>query len=94
MKLGDEEPGKEEPYIFHFPDGNASIARLLVRSMIPAAIPGHTMEDVVTARADYSLLDQDGAPVRIRLNSTHSGWRAPMRRKRRFQGSPGRLHAQ
>ena len=70
MKLGDEEPGKEEPYIFHFPDGNASIARLLVRSMIPAAIPGHTMEDVVTARADYSLLDQDGAPVRIRLNST------------------------
>ena len=70
MKLGDQEPAKEEPYIFHFPDGNASIARLLVRSMIPAAIPGHTMEDVVTARADYSLLDQDGAPVRIRLNST------------------------
>jgi spermidine dehydrogenase len=69
MKLGDE-PGKEEPYIFHFPDGNASIARLLVRSLIPAAVPGHTMEDVVTARADYSRLDQDGAPVRIRLNST------------------------
>ena len=47
---------KEEPYIFHFPDGNASIARLLVRSLIPAAIPGSTMEDVVTARADYSHL--------------------------------------
>jgi spermidine dehydrogenase len=69
MKLGDE-PGKEEPYIFHFPDGNASIARLLVRSLIPAAIPGHTMEDVVTSRADYSRLDQEGAPARIRLNST------------------------
>jgi spermidine dehydrogenase len=69
MKLGDE-PGKEEPYIFHFPDGNASIARLLVRSLIPAAIPGHTMEDVVTSRADYSRLDQEGAPTRIRLNST------------------------
>lgn len=69
MKLGDE-PGKEEPYIFHFPDGNASIARLLVRSLVPAAIPGHTMDDVVTSHADYSRLDRDGAPVRIRLNST------------------------
>ena len=68
MNLGDES-GKEEPYIFHFPDGNASIARLLVRSLIPGSISGHTMEDVVTARADYSRLDQDGSPVRIRLNS-------------------------
>jgi spermidine dehydrogenase len=65
---GDEE--KEEPYIFHFPDGNASIARLLVRSLIPEAVPGHTMEDVVTARADYNKLDQPSSPVRIRLNST------------------------
>ena len=61
---------KEEPYIFHFPDGNASIARLLVRSLIPEAIPGSTMEDVVTARADYSKLDQADGAVRIRLNST------------------------
>ncbi|MFZ0816259.1 MAG: FAD-dependent oxidoreductase [Candidatus Sulfotelmatobacter sp.] len=73
---GDRE--KEEPYIFHFPDGNASIARLLVRSLIPEVVPGHTMEDVVTARADYSKLDQPSSPVRIRLNSTavrvrHSG---------------------
>jgi spermidine dehydrogenase len=68
LGLGPEE--KEEPYIFHFPDGNASIARLLVRSLIPAAIPGHTMDDVVTAKADYSKLDQSDASVRIRLNST------------------------
>jgi len=45
---------REEPYIFHFPDGNASIARLLVRSMIPSAVPGHDMFDVVTSPADYS----------------------------------------
>jgi spermidine dehydrogenase len=70
MNLSTEPPGKEEPYIFHFPDGNASIARLLVRSMIPSAMPGHSMDDVVTARADYSKLDVDGQPVRIRLNST------------------------
>ena len=67
--LGLPEGGKEEPYIFHFPDGNASIARLLVRSLIAHAIPGSTMEDVVTAIADYSKLDEAGA-VRIRLNST------------------------
>jgi len=57
-------------YEFHFPDGNASIARLLVRSLIPAAIPGHTAEDVVTAQADYSKLDQEGSAVRMRLSST------------------------
>ena len=59
-----------EPYIFHFPDGNASVARLIVRKMLPDAVPGSTMEDVVTARVDYSMLDRSGAPVRIRLNST------------------------
>jgi spermidine dehydrogenase len=68
LDLGARE--KEEPYIFHFPDGNASIARLLVRAMIPAAIPGHNMFDVVTARADYSQLDRPTSPVRIRLSST------------------------
>ncbi len=59
-----------EPYIFHFPDGNASIARLLVRSLIPEALPGETMEDSVTARLDYSVLDRNDALLRIRLNST------------------------
>ena len=59
-----------EPYIFHFPDGNASVARLLVRRLIPEALPGSTMEDSVTARLDYTLLDQEGADLGIRLNST------------------------
>jgi len=58
------------PYTFHFPDGNASIARLLVRALLPHALPGTTVEDVVTARADYGRLDQAGSPVRIRLSST------------------------
>jgi spermidine dehydrogenase len=68
--LGLPEGPEEEPYIFHFPDGNASIARLLVRSLIPGSLPGATMEDVVTAKANYSKLDVDSAPVRLRLNST------------------------
>jgi spermidine dehydrogenase len=66
----DLEEGRDEPYIFHFPDGNAAIARLLVRQMIPAAARGETMEDIVTARFDYSRLDRTDSPVRIRLNST------------------------
>ena len=68
MNLG--KPEKAEPYIFHFPDGNASIARLLVRSLVPGAIPGQTMDDVVLARADYGRLDDAKNPIRIRLNST------------------------
>jgi spermidine dehydrogenase len=56
-------------YTFHFPDGNASIARLLVRDLIPAAVPGQDCKDVVTAQVDYSRLDQAGNPVRIRLSS-------------------------
>ncbi len=59
-----------EPYIFHFPDGNASIARLLVRYLIPRAAAGTTMDDVVLAKFDYSNLDEEGAGVRLRLNST------------------------
>ena len=59
-----------KPYIHHFPDGNASIARLLVRGMIPAVAPGKTMDDVVTARFDYSKLDEAKSRVRLRLNST------------------------
>jgi len=32
--------------------------------------PGRTMDDVVLADFDYAKLDVDGAPVRLRLNST------------------------
>lgn len=60
----------EEPYIHHFPDGNASIARLLVRALIPGSAPGHTMEDIVLAKMDYAKLDDVSSAVRIRLNAT------------------------
>lgn len=60
----------KDPYIFHFPDGNASIARLLVRELMPGVIDGRTMTDVVTARARYENLDRESNRVRLRLNST------------------------
>lgn len=62
-------PYHDEPYIYHFPDGNASLARLLVRALIPGSASGHTMDDIVTARLDYSALDRRNHRVRIRLNS-------------------------
>jgi spermidine dehydrogenase len=62
--------GHGEPYIYHFPDGNASIARMLVRNLIPGTAPGSTMEDIVTAPFDYSRLDRPANRIRLRLNST------------------------
>ena len=59
-----------EKYFFHFPDGNATITRLLVRALIPDAVPGHSASDVVLAKVNYANLDQSASPVRIRLNST------------------------
>lgn len=69
-ELGVREPDDDDPYIHHFPDGNAGIARSLVRDLVPDAIPGSTMEDIVTARANYSRLDSPDSDARIRLNST------------------------
>src|SRR3984957_16483992 len=69
-KSHEENPEQDEPYIFHFPDGNASIARMLVRSLVPGVLSGDTMEDVVTARANYARLDDAASLIRIRLNST------------------------
>jgi spermidine dehydrogenase len=61
---------KDEPYIYHFPDGNASLARLLVRALIPGVAAGRTMDDAMLARFDYGRLDAPANRTRIRLDST------------------------
>ncbi len=70
MSVEPEGLSNERKYFFHFPDGNASIARLLVRKLIPDAMPGNSATDVVTARANYANLDERNLALRIRLNST------------------------
>jgi len=71
LGLPDEAPPQwSEPYIYHFPDGNASLARLLVRALVPGAAPGSTMDDIVLARFDYEALDRPRQPTRLRLDST------------------------
>ncbi len=71
LGLDTDEPAEwREPYIYHFPDGNASLARLLVRALIPGVASGTTMDDIVLAGFDYDQLDRDDRNVRIRLDST------------------------
>ena len=60
----------EDQYIHHFPDGNATIARLLVKKMVPDVGEGENAEEIVLSKFDYSQLDKPGNVVRIRLNST------------------------
>ena len=68
LKFG--ESFNEGSYFLHFPDGNASIARLLVSKLVPTAIPGQqSMDTIVQAHADYNDLDRENASVRIRLGS-------------------------
>ena len=66
----DAVPSDAPEYFFHFPDGNATIARLLVRALVPAALPAGPVDALVGARCDYGRLDAAGAPVRLRLDST------------------------
>ena len=68
---GDEESVDPDVYRYPmFPDGNASVARLLVRQLIPAVVGGDLTQNVVTSQFDYSQLDREGELVRLRLNST------------------------
>jgi len=60
----------EKDLTHHFPDGNASLARMMVRHMVPGSAPGETMEDIMDARFDYDKLDREENSVRIRLEST------------------------
>lgn len=64
---GRQKPGGGD---VHFPDGNATLVRLLVRKLIPDAVPGTTQEDVGMARVNYALFDRSTNSTRIRLNHT------------------------
>jgi len=54
-----------------FPGGNTTIARLLVKSLITAAIAGaDSVEDVSRNPVNFAALDAADAPARIRLAAT------------------------
>ncbi|MDG2229263.1 MAG: FAD-dependent oxidoreductase [Gammaproteobacteria bacterium] len=60
----------KEPFIHHFPDGNATIARMLVKKMIPDVGSGENVEEIVLSNFNYAELDKPSNSVRVRLNST------------------------
>jgi spermidine dehydrogenase len=90
---------RESSYTFHFPDGNASLARLLVNRLVPAAVPGaHAMDTILQAPVDYARLDDPAAPARIRLSSIvvrvqHDGTPEQAKSARIAYLRDGRVHA-
>ncbi len=76
-RLGDqgraiqEEVDAMPPLEGHYgPEGNAIIARNLVKRLISEVADAETMEALTTARFNYARLDEARSRVRIRLNST------------------------
>ena len=59
-----------------FPDGNASVARLIVQKLIPSVAPNmEGIADVAVAQFNYGALDRENQSVRLRLNGTVVGVR-------------------
>ncbi|WP_283135325.1 NAD(P)-binding protein [Rhizohabitans arisaemae] len=57
-----------DPDIHHFPEGTFALVKLMVRRLIPGAVPGRDMDDVTLGRIDYGTLDRPANRVRIRLS--------------------------
>ena len=70
VKKGGDTYAVKYPFIQHFPDGNATIARSLVKKMIPNIGPGENAEEIVLSKFNYAELDRSSNSARVRLNST------------------------
>lgn len=84
--------GKSPASKLWFADGNATLARLLVRNMIPGVANAGSPDDIGAAAFDYSRLDTDASKVRIRLNSTAIAIEPDQRITRVTYGWSGNLH--
>ncbi len=85
--------------VFSFPGGNGTIARYLVKALIPSAIgQGRTFADVVDAPFEFNEFDRAGSSVRIRLATTaiavhHEGDASTASRVRVVYARDGSLEA-
>lgn len=61
---------KAEPYIYHFPDGAATVTRMMVRKLVPSVSRAADWREIILAELDYGKLDRPEQNVRIRLRST------------------------
>lgn len=55
---------------YHFPEGNATIPRMIVRDLVPGSLDCNGLSDAIVRRVNYASLDQKENSTRIRLNST------------------------
>lgn len=85
--------GKTPDSWLRFVDGNAGIARLLVRDLIPGVAAAGPANGIGQAQFDYGKLDQDKAKVRLRLNSLVVGLEQDRRLSRVTYGVDGALYA-
>ena len=56
--------------IMSFPGGNTTYARYITKHLIPDAIPGDGLENIALGRINFTALDRQGAPTRLRLGAT------------------------
>ncbi len=68
--LNELKNSRSKQYIHHYPDGNATIARLFVKALIPDVAEFKSDAMSINARFTYNKLDSSKNSVRIRLNST------------------------
>ncbi|WP_374572068.1 NAD(P)-binding protein [Phenylobacterium sp.] len=54
---------------YTLPGGNSDVARLIVRSLIPDALPAGSFIDIADQRTDYTVLDRPSNATRIRQSS-------------------------
>jgi len=63
--------GGEAEAVQMFPGGNTTIARLMVKSLVPSAISGEaTLDGVSLGKVNFSALDSQESRARIRLGAT------------------------
>jgi spermidine dehydrogenase len=54
-----------------FPGGNSGYARYFLKSLIPESIAGgREFADIITGKINFSALDRQGQPLRMRLDAT------------------------
>jgi spermidine dehydrogenase len=69
-------PSEEaENYFYHFPDGNASIARSLVRRLVPETLSGKSVDDLITTKANYARLVAGSHSVEQHRGASAACWR-------------------
>ncbi|WP_423739687.1 c-type cytochrome [Cupriavidus basilensis] len=84
--------GKSPASKLWFADGNATLARLLVQSLIPGVASTASPDAIGAASFDYSRLDTEDAKVKVRLNSTAIAIEPDQRITRVTYGWNGNLH--